>query len=105
MCIDNTNPSKKVRAEYISLAKKHNVKQIRCFKMNTPLDLCHHLNYVRQNSTKGKIRRIPDVGYNMFKSQFEEPDVSEGYKEILTIEFEPNFESDEHKEIFKQWTF
>ena len=73
--------------------------------MNTSLDLCHHLNYVRQNSTKGKIRRIPDVGYNIFKSQFEEPDVSEGYKEILTIEFEPNFESDEHKEIFKQWTF
>ena len=60
---------------------------------------------MRQNTTKGKIRRIPDVGYNIFKSQFEEPDVSEGFKEILGVDFEPNFESDDHKEIFKQWTF
>jgi bifunctional polynucleotide phosphatase/kinase len=72
--------------------------------MKTQIELCHHLNYVRQNLTEGKIRRIPDVGYNMFKSQFEEPDVKEGFSEIVEIDFSPKFENEKHEEIFKQWT-
>lgn len=72
--------------------------------METPIDLCHHLNYVRQNYTKGQIRRIPDVGYNMFKSQYEDPNVSEGFTEIVKIDFSPKFEDDYHEKIFKQWT-
>jgi bifunctional polynucleotide phosphatase/kinase len=105
VCVDNTNPSKSARSEFINLAKRLKVKQIRCFRMNTPLDLCHHLNYVRQTWTKGKVRRIPDVGYNVFKSKLEEPCESEGYKEILNIDFAPMFESEEEKRIFQQWTF
>jgi bifunctional polynucleotide phosphatase/kinase len=102
--IDNTNPSKKARADYIAIAKKLGIKKIRCFKMNTQIELCHHLNYVRQNQTAGKIRRIPDVGYNMFKSQFEQPVLSEGFSEIKEIDFSPKFENPEHETIFKQWT-
>jgi bifunctional polynucleotide phosphatase/kinase len=102
--IDNTNPSKKVRYDYINLCKKHSIKHIRCFKMTTLIELCHHLNYVRQNLTKGEIRRIPDVGYNMFKNQYEEPDLSEGFTEILSVDFVPTFENEEHEHVFKQWT-
>jgi bifunctional polynucleotide phosphatase/kinase len=47
VCVDNTNPSKRVRAEYIQLAKRHSLTSIRCIKLKTPLELCHHLNYVR----------------------------------------------------------
>lgn len=67
--------------------------------------MCYHLNYVRQNQTKGKIRRIPDVGYNMFKNQREEPTLKEGFTEIVEIEFDPKFDSEEHEKIFKQWTY
>ncbi|CAF0732418.1 unnamed protein product [Brachionus calyciflorus] len=104
VCIDNTNPSKKVRSDYVSLAKKMNVSKIRCIRMNTPIELCHHLNYVRQNCSAGEIRRIPDVGYNLYKSHFEEPDVKEGFTEILKIDFKPQFDDDKHEKIFKQWT-
>lgn len=104
VCIDNTNPSKRVRTDYIQLAKRHKLEQIRCFRMKTPIELCHHLNYVRQNQTNGKVRRIPDVGYNMYKSQFEEPQVDEGFKEIVDIEFQPSFDSENDEKIFKQWT-
>lgn len=72
--------------------------------MNTQLELCHHLNYVRQNMTKSQVRRIPDVGYNMYKKQYEEPQASEGFKEIIKVEFVAKFNDEEHKEIFKQWT-
>ena len=103
MCIDNTNPSPRVRAEYISLAKKHKVP-IRCIMMNTDIELCHHLNYVRQNQTKSKVRRIPDVGYNMFKKDYAKPDVKEGFSEVISIDFVPKFDSTEDESIFKQWT-
>lgn len=104
VCVDNTNPSKKIRADYISLAKRMNVSQVRCFVLNTPIELCHHLNYVRQNCTLGKVRRIPDVGYNMFKSQLQEPDVKEGFEEVVKIDFVPIFDDEQHEKIFKQWT-
>jgi bifunctional polynucleotide phosphatase/kinase len=89
--VDNTNPSKKARADFLNLARKlkQNKIKIRCFKMNTQLDLCHHLNYVRQNMTSGKIRRIPDVAYNIYKINYEEPHKSEGLDEILGISFTP----------------
>jgi len=103
VCIDNTNPSKATRAEYIQLAKKYKAA-MRCFVMSTQIELCHHLNYVRQNQTKSKVRRIPDVGYNVFKSQFAQPEVSEGFDEILTIDFVPKFDSEDDEKIFKQWT-
>jgi bifunctional polynucleotide phosphatase/kinase len=102
--IDNTNPTKKSRADYINLAKKLKINQIRCFHINTPLDLCHHLNYVRQNQTQGRIRRIPDVGYHTFTKYFEKPEKSEGFSEITSINFVPSFDSELNEKIFKQWT-
>ena len=104
VCVDNTNPSKKARADFIALARKHKVASVRCFKMTTPLELCHHLNYVRQNYSLGKNRRVPDVGYNMFKSQYEEPQMSEGFTDIIQIDFTPHFHDERHETVFKQFT-
>ena len=56
--IDNTNPGADTRAEYIALAKSHKIP-CRCFVLNTPIELCHHLNYVRVHQTEGEVRRIP----------------------------------------------
>uniref|UniRef100_A0ABM0MWD8 Bifunctional polynucleotide phosphatase/kinase-like n=1 Tax=Saccoglossus kowalevskii TaxID=10224 RepID=A0ABM0MWD8_SACKO len=78
--IDNTNPAKHVRQEYINIAKKHGVP-IRCFWFQTSLPLAHHMNLYRQTQTNGDVRRVPDVGYNVFKKHFEEPDLEEGFSE------------------------
>lgn len=43
---DNTNPSKKARAEYIAIAKAAGVP-VRCFQMTTERELAEHLNFVR----------------------------------------------------------
>ena len=72
--------------------------------MKTPLNLAHHLNYVRVTQTDGKVRRIPDVGYNVYKKNFEEPHMSEGFKEIKEINFVPVFDNKKDEKIFKQWT-
>ena len=76
----------------------------RCFIMNTPVDLAHHMNYYRQTKSKGKERRVPDIAYNMFKSQFEDVTMDEGYSEILNIDFVPHFDNTDDEELFKQWT-
>ncbi len=76
----------------------------RCFVMETPLDLAHHLNMVRMNQTNGEVRRIPDVGYNMYKKNFQEPALKEGFTKIKKITFVPKFDTKRDEKIFKQWT-
>lgn len=104
VCIDNTNPSRKARAEYLELAKRHKVPNVRCIVLETPIELCHHLNYVRQSQTRGNVRRIPDVGYNVYKGQFEEPKLEEGFTKVEKIAFSPEFDSKDHEKVFRQWT-
>ncbi len=109
--IDNTNPSASVRKEYTSLAAKkskyfiiiyHSEIPFKCLLFNTDLDLAHHLNFFREK-IKG-VRRIPDVGYNMFKKNFEEPSIDEGFDKVVKVNWIPEFESDEHKQIFLERT-
>ena len=76
----------------------------RCFVMKTPLELARHLNLVRQNQTKGKVRRIPDVGYNVYKKNFQAPSKEEGFSEILEIDFVPEFQNSSDERLFRQWT-
>lgn len=101
--IDNTNPSADARSDYIELAKSHKIP-CRCFVMDTPIELCHHLNYVRVHQTNGDVRRIPDVGYNMYKKNYQEPKTNEGISEITHIEWSPKFDSDLHEKIFHYYT-
>jgi len=102
--IDNTNGIPEKRAEFISLAKKMRVP-VRCFYFTTSRELAAHLNYVRVRETGGKIKRIPEVAYNNYLKYFQPPSTSEGYSEIIKIEFVPDFRGDvEFERMFKQWT-
>lgn len=101
--IDNTNPSKKDRAFYITLAKKYG-SPTRCFHLVTEENIAHHLNFVRQNETNGQVRRIPSVVYNIYKKNLEKPAKSEGFSSVTEVPFSPLFDSDKVKEHFMQWT-
>ena len=105
--VDNTNPSKDARAAYVKIAKA--VKQdipVRCFYFETTIETAKHMNYYRQLITDGKQRRVPDVGYNVFKSRYVAPDkAAEGFSAVVKIPFVPVFEDDELKKKFLQWTW
>ena len=101
--VDNTNPSKRSRKPYIDVAKEMNVP-VRCLFLNIPIALSHHLNMFRQTQSKGKQRRVPEVGYRVFEKEFERPEVAEGFTEVKEVEFVPQFDSDTDKQLFKQWT-
>eukprot|EP01114_Cavostelium_apophysatum_P015100 TRINITY_DN404_c0_g1_i1.p1 TRINITY_DN404_c0_g1~~TRINITY_DN404_c0_g1_i1.p1 ORF type:complete len:539 (+),score=163.75 TRINITY_DN404_c0_g1_i1:1629-3245(+) len=102
--VDNTNADASVRGEYTAIAKEMNIPY-RCFWFDTDLDLAHHLNFYREKITNGAVRRIPDVGYNTFKSRFSEPSTeTEGWSEVRKIQWTPDFASEEHKKLFLQRT-
>jgi bifunctional polynucleotide phosphatase/kinase len=83
LIIDNTNPNKESRKQWIDLAKQHNYN-IRVLHMQTPMDLCKHNNIYR--CITQNIDIIPDIAYNMYKSKFETPEQEEGIKEIIKVE-------------------
>lgn len=95
--IDNTNPSKKVRAEYLDLAQEFSVP-VRCFVFKTDPELADHLNNVRFKVSGTK--PVPPVAINNFKKQFEEPTKDEGFDELVEIQFTPQFEDAKLKEAF-----
>jgi bifunctional polynucleotide phosphatase/kinase len=108
--IDNTNPEPATRKLYISIAEDQGIP-IRCFVFQTDPDLAYHLNFYRE-VIEGT-RRVPDVGYNQFKSKFKgmyidtkvpnnsiEPSTSEGFSEIKKINWIPDFPTEDHKKKF-----
>ncbi|XP_052070395.1 bifunctional polynucleotide phosphatase/kinase-like [Mytilus californianus] len=100
---DNTNPSTAARKDFVEVAKRAGIP-CRCFVMKTPLELAHHLNLVRQNQTEGQVRRIPDVGYHVYRKNFESPTKAEGFSEIIEIDFIPEFDNKSDESLFRQWT-
>ena len=77
---------------------------VRCFVLDTPLDVAHHLNLVRMNQSEGRQRRVPDVAYHTYNKNFEQPTKAEGFSEIIRVPFLPKFDSDRDRELFEQWT-
>lgn len=83
--IDNTNPSKEDRKQFIDIAKKHGYK-IRAIHMMTSYELSMHRSHYRNIKTDGKTAPIPEVVYRIYRKNFVEPDMSEGISEIIEIE-------------------
>eukprot|EP01080_Neovahlkampfia_damariscottae_P005881 gene5881-9709_t len=92
--VDNTNPGVSARAGFIAIAKEKRIP-VRCFHINTDIELVKHLNLFRERTKN--VRRIPDVAYNMFKKNFKKPDFEEGIQEIIEIDFVPEFDKKDEK--------
>jgi len=101
--VDNTNPSREARADYVNIAKDFGIP-IRCYHMETSIELAKHLNMVRELLTDGDSKHVPKIGYNMFKKNFKEPSLDEGFSEIKKINFVPSFKNEAHERFFKLWT-
>lgn len=67
--VDNTNPSKEGRDEYVALAKEYNYR-VYYFAMDVSKELAYHLNYYR---TAMEDRYIPEIAYRIYYSKLEMP--------------------------------
>jgi len=111
--VDNTNPSKKARAEYISIKNKFNEQikidgskniTIRCIILDVSKELALHLNMLRVKMTQGKRKKNPTVAYNVYYKNFDQPTVDEGIDEIVTISFKIKFKDELHRHLFFERT-
>jgi len=103
--IDNTNPDPDSRKPYITLAQKYGAS-LRGFVMNTSREMAEHLNLFREKLTCGEVPRISSIGYNMFFKKVREggaPTKSEGFDEIVNIDFHPYFEKDSDRGLFLEF--
>jgi bifunctional polynucleotide phosphatase/kinase len=72
---DATNPSKRKRAEYVDLAKKHNIP-VRCIYVNTNLQ-----ESLVRNNNREKV--VPRIVYNVYAKNFEMPEETEGFQVLI----------------------
>ncbi len=46
-----------------------------------------------------------NADFSKFEKEFQMPDISEGFSEILKFHFEPSFKNDEEKAMFSQFLY
>lgn len=83
LIIDRTNPSIDQRKIFIDQAKKY-AYQITCIWMTTNYEFSKHNNYYR--AYKNNIEPVPEIAYNIYKKNFDEPTMNEGFDKILKFE-------------------
>ena len=100
--IDNTNPQKNKREDFINIGVENKIK-IRAFVMKVNKDLAIHLNNLRlinknRNHLSESVNLIP---IHSFYKNYEEPKISEGFDEIVNVNFVPGpFQNEKDKQIF-----
>ncbi|KAK0159599.1 hypothetical protein PV327_010695 [Microctonus hyperodae] len=99
--IDNTNPDVASRKRFLDVANIHNVPA-RCFIMNTSLDNAKHNNRFRE-LTDSSHMVVSDIIINSYIKNYVEPSVTEGFKDIVRVNFIPKFTSDELRQLYEMY--
>ncbi|ERL92654.1 uncharacterized protein F21D5.5 [Dendroctonus ponderosae] len=97
--IDNTNVDKATRARFIEAAKKFGA-DIRCFVMETSLDQMRHNNKFREMTDKNHAV-VSDIIIFSYRKNFQEPEISEGYSQLLKIPCIPKFTDNALEKLYK----
>ena len=94
--LDNTNASREIRKKWVNVARQHDAP-IRCVYFTAPPIICQHNDTVRALNgplmNPEKRTMLPAVAFRGYASRFEEPKLSEGFEDIITVAFQ--FEGDE----------
>uniref|UniRef100_A0A6C0EA69 Uncharacterized protein n=1 Tax=viral metagenome TaxID=1070528 RepID=A0A6C0EA69_9ZZZZ len=101
--IDCTNGNINPRAEWIQMAQMFK-SPIWCIRLISEKNLSFHLNNLRR--TRGFVdpnyasKYIPSVAIHRFFKSYEEPQLDEGFQDILKFEVEPIFKNEKEKKEF-----
>lgn len=100
--VDNTNRDIATRKHYLDLAKKLQI-HVRCIEFVGSMDLAWHNNLYRayvHPSIESRRDIIPYVAFIGFKNHYEEPQLTEGFSEIIKVNWV--FEGSEEEQ--KRWS-
>jgi bifunctional polynucleotide phosphatase/kinase len=102
--VDNTNLTKAKRKLFIDIAKFVGYS-CRCVIFNTPLKVCEHNSYFRNYITDGKSGAIPKLVYNVMNKKLEKPDLSEGFTEIISVDFTLNDMNQDLLKLYRRYYY
>ncbi|KAG6813109.1 hypothetical protein H0H92_013963 [Tricholoma furcatifolium] len=106
--VDNTNRDIATRRYYVKVAKELDIPT-RCFYFTGSIELAWHNNLYRAfnlppsiAASEPKRELIPYTGFAGFRSNFEQPDIEEGYTQIRKVNWIFNG-SEEEKTYWSMW--
>lgn len=82
--IDNQNYTREIRGIYITIAKKYGYN-VRCIVMKTSFEQSKHNMIYRYIKSGGMLPQIPELVYNKYKKNYEEPDMEK--ESINAVEY------------------
>ncbi|PTU19257.1 hypothetical protein P175DRAFT_0461841 [Aspergillus ochraceoroseus IBT 24754] len=102
--VDNTNADPETRSQWVDIAEEFKIP-IRCVYFSAPPTVCRHNNAVRA-ANKGlnpeSRTLLPGIAFGDFLRRFKEPTMSEGFQEIVRVDFQ--FRGDDAaQQIWKQY--
>ncbi|KAM9813002.1 bifunctional polynucleotide phosphatase/kinase isoform 1-T1 [Syngnathus typhle] len=104
VAVDNTNPDPESRKRYVDVAKAAGVP-CRCFQFSATLEQAKHNNRFREMApSDSKHAKVNDMIFQSYKKHFVAPALSEGFSEILSIHFVPDFKDSQSEVLFRQFT-
>ncbi|XP_078609417.1 bifunctional polynucleotide phosphatase/kinase-like [Branchiostoma floridae x Branchiostoma japonicum] len=102
--IDNTNPDVESRKRYVDCARQARAP-CRCFVMAASLDLCRHNNRFRDMTYTGAGHvKVADPVIFSYRKKYVEPQVTEGFDQIVKVNFVPKFEDKELEAMYRQFS-
>ena len=102
--IDNTNPDIDSRKRYLTVAEKHKIPA-RCFIFTASIAHCKHNNRFRElnNIGNSNYKPVNDIAFNAYLARFTDPDVGEGFTEVVQVNFVPDFKDKEDVELYSYY--
>jgi len=70
----------------------------------TSPQLAAHLNIFREKQTRGKRKRLPAIAFENYATTFNEPQLQEGFTDIIKVHFVAHFASPQQRQLFLQYT-
>lgn len=98
--IDAENPSKALRAKYISVAVAARAS-VKCLHFRIDLDTAMHLDKFR--SLTMEVPVTPDKMFISYRNRHQPPEVSDGIDRVIDIAFVPCFETVEARELLQMY--
>ncbi|KNC86338.1 hypothetical protein SARC_01498 [Sphaeroforma arctica JP610] len=96
--IDNTNPTKATRQDYLAMAKEFGVP-CRCFLFSADKSLAIHCNTFRAVYKK-TVDKLPMIALHTYAKRLEPPTTDEGFSKIVNINFVPDFSDEKERTAF-----
>jgi bifunctional polynucleotide phosphatase/kinase len=101
--IDCTNGNVNPRLEWIQVAQMFN-SSIWCIRVISEKNLAFHLNNLRKTRSgvdpNYSSKHIPNVAIHRYFKSYEEPQLDEGFQEIIKFEVEPTFKNKKEEQEF-----